>query len=259
MDMARELYRNRELVVTFAERDIASKYKQMALGIGWAVVQPLIMFVTFVIFFGSVIGLNSNERYAAFVLSALIPWQFLSGVINQSGRSLIADGHLLRKVYFPRLVPVLGKVGVAAVQFGIGLLLLLVMAPFCGATYSVHMLWLPVLGVGILLLALSIAIPLSVLTVWYRDIGILVGFGLQIWMYASPVVYPLTKIPESWRGLYLILNPAAGLLDGFRRIYAEGQPPDPGMVLTSVITALVLLAAGLLVFRRLEATVVDVI
>jgi len=257
--MARELYRNRELVVTFAERDIASKYKQMVFGIGWAVIQPLITFVTFVIFFGSVIGLNSHDRYAAFVLSALIPWQFLSGVINQSGRSLIADGHILRKVYFPRLVPVLGKVGVAAVQFGIGLVLLLIMAPLCGAVFSINWLWLPVLGLGILLLALSVAIPLSVLTVWYRDIGILVGFGLQIWMYASPVVYPLTKIPESWRGIYLLLNPAAGLLDGFRRVYAEGSPPDAGIVLTSVLTSLVLLVAGLVVFRKLEATVVDVI
>lgn len=255
-----ELWQFREVVLAFAERDVRVKYKQAAFGAAWAVLQPL----TFMAIFTLAIGRfgrfsGGGVPYAAFSLSALVPWIFLQTSINFGANKLITDAALVRKIYFPREVPVFGSVLAAGVDFLIGLVLFAVLGPFLGARPSFTWLLAPLLGIVLAILASGISLVMAGLTVYYRDFRYALPFMLQVWLFASPVIYPLTRVPEQWRDLYIVLNPAAGLLDAFRSVLALGRLPDPGPLSVSLAASAIALAVGYRLFKGLERNFADVV
>ena len=256
----RELWSFRGGMLAFAERDVRVKYKQAALGIGWAVVQPLAFMAVFVFAFGHAAKVSGGgSSYAAFTLSALVPWTFLQTGVTFGAQSLLNDSALLRKVYFPREVPVLGAVLSAVVDLGIGLILFFMLGPIFGAHVSPTWLLAPLLALPLALLAGGVGLALAALNVYYRDFRYALPFVLQLWLFASPVAYPLTVVPEQWRNLYVTLNPAAGILDGFRRALALGELPDPVTLSISVAGCAVVVWLGYRIFKRLEPNFADVV
>ena len=256
----RELAAHRGITVAFAERNIRVKYKQAVLGIAWAVLQPLIFMAVFTLTIGRIAGVPSEEvPYAAFTLSALVPWTFLSTGVSFGANALVTDGHLIRKVYFPREVPVLGAILAAVVDFAISLVLFFVVGPFLGAEISAWWLLAPLLVVPLAILAAGVSIVLGALNVYYRDFRHALPFLLQLWLFASPVAYPLSVIPAEWRVPYLIVNPAAGLIDSFTRTLALGTAPDAGALAISVAGTLVVFLVGYRLFKRLEPNFADVV
>src|SRR5262245_5682317 len=256
----RELWSYREIVVAFAERNIRVKYKQAALGIAWAVIQPLVFMIIFTLTIGRLGGVSGGGvDYAAFTLSALVPWTFLSTGVSVVANALITYGALVRKVYFPREVPILGAILAAVVDFTIALVLFFIVGPFLGARVSAWWLLAPVLAVPLTVLAAGVSLVFGALNVYYRDFRHALPFLLQLWLFASPVAYPLSVVPESWRWLYLVLNPAAGLIDAFSRTLASGQAPDPGPLAAGVAGTIVVTLVGYLAFKALEPNFADVI
>lgn len=257
----REISTFRECVWAFAVRSLRVRYAQAALGIGWAVLQPLAFLGVFVVFFGGIAGLGSGGSvgYSAFAIAALVPWQFVSSSVSFGGDSLIANSELVRKVYFPREAPVLGTIGSYLPDLGIGIVLVVALSPLTGAQLGWQLVYLPVLCLAILLPAVAVAIPLAGLAVFYRDFKYALPTGVQLWFFASPVVYPITVVSPEWRWLYALLNPVVGMLEGFRKVLAEGASPDWGLLGISVASSLVLLFIGLRLFKRLEGEFADVI
>lgn len=256
----REVWAFREVVWAFAERDVRVKYKQAVLGVAWAVLQPLAFLTVFTIIFGRVAGLSDGHAtYPAATLSALVPWMFLQTSISFGTQALQADGSLLRKVYFAREAPVLGAVISSCVDFAIGIGLLLVLAPFLGTRFSWTMVLAIPLWLLLLVLASGFSLGLGALTVYYRDFRYALPVGLQIWMFASPVAYPLTAVPARWKTVYILANPAAGILDGFRKVLGGGQPPDLGLLAVSGGATVIVAWAGYALFKRLEAGFADTV
>ena len=255
-----ELWGYRSVVVAFAERHIRVKYKQAVFGVAWAVIQPLAFMTVFTVALGRMAGVEGGGApYAAFSLSALVGWTLLQNGVSDGASTLVDDSTLLRKVYFPREVPVLGSQLAVGVDFAIGLALFVIIGPFLGAQVSFAWLLAPVLAVGLLLLGTGVSLLLAGLTVYYRDFRHALPFLLQLWLFASPVAYPLTVVPENWQFLYVALNPAAGLLDGFRRVLALGVLPDPGVLLASTAGTIVVLGVGYRLFKTLEPNFADVV
>ncbi len=256
----RELWMFRSLICALAERNLRVKYKQAALGIAWALIQPLGFLAIFVTVFGRVGGLSQGmTSYPAFALSTLVPWMFLATAVSSGSQGLLSDGALIKKVYFAREAPVLAAVLSACVDFAIGLALVLLVGPFLGMRLSwATLLVIPLWGV-LFALASGVAMALAALAVYYRDVRHALPFALQLWMFASPVAYPLSVVPEKWRGVYIVANPASGILDGFRRTMAEGRVPDPGLLAISVATTLTIACVGYLIFKRMEAEFADTI
>jgi homopolymeric O-antigen transport system permease protein len=256
----RELLRYQGITVAFAERNIRVKYKQAVLGIAWAVLQPLVFMAIFALTIGRIVSVPSEDvPYAAFTLSALVPWTFLSTAVTFGANALVTDGHLIRKVYFPREVPVLGAIVAAVVDFAISLVLFFVVGPFLGAEVSAWWLLAPLLAGPLALLAAGVSIVLGAFNVYYRDFRHALPFLLQLWLFASPVAYPLSVIPDGWRVPYLIVNPAAGLIDSFTRTLALGIAPDAGALAISLVGTLVVFLVGYRGFKRLEPNFADVV
>jgi lipopolysaccharide transport system permease protein len=254
------LWDHREIVWSFARRSFQIRYKQSVLGVLWAVVQPLATLAIFVVFFGKVARVSGGGvPYAAFALSALGPWQFVNSAVSFSSASLINEASLLRKVYFPREAPVLGALGSNLVDLGIMLTLLVLLEPVLGGHEGVSLLWTPLLVGALVLPVLGVALPLAGMAVFFRDVKYIVPFAVQFWMFASPVVYPVSRIPAHWLPLYATLNPLVGPIDGFRRVFALGRAPDGGLLAISAATGALLLVGGYLLFKRLEPEMADVV
>ena len=255
-----DLWAHRLLILAFAERDVRVKYKQAALGIAWAVIQPIVFMIVFTLTVGRLAAVNTGGvSYAAFALSSLVAWTFLQTSMTFAASSLLTDASLIRKVYFPREIPVLGAIAASYVDFAIGLVLFAIVGPFLGARPSLIWLLAPFLGLILALLAAGAACALAALNVYYRDFRYALPFALQLWLFASPVVYPLSLVPEQWRLLYVVINPAAGVLDGFRRVLTMGQLPDPKLLLFSVAGSLVIAWLGYRIFKGLEPNFADVV
>lgn len=260
MSSIRELWASRSLVLAFAERDVRVKYKQAALGAAWAILQPLGFLAIFVVFFGRVARISGGGvPYAAFALSALVPWIFLQTAVTLGSQSLLADQGLVRKVYFPREVTVLGSVASAGLDFAIALAMLLILGPFLGMNLNWTALLALPLWLALCLLASGVALGLGALNVYYRDFRYALPFLIQLWMFGSPVVYPLSSVPEAWQPLYVTLNPAAGVLDGFRRTLALGTLPDGRITSVGIAGAVVVACLGYWLFKRLERGFADAI
>jgi len=256
----RELLAFRECVWSFTVRSLRVRYKQAALGVGWAVVQPLAFLAIFIVFFGNLAGIDGGGvKYAAFAASALVPWQFVSNAVTQGADALIQDAGLLRKVYFPREAAVLGAAGSYLPDLFIGFVLIVLSSPLTGVRLGWELVFVPLLAIAIAAPALAIAIPVGALAIYYRDFKYALPFAVQIWLFASPVAYPLTTIPGDLRWMYALANPVVGPLEGFRQVFAVGAPPDWGLLGLSAASSTLLLLAGYALFKRLERHFADVV
>ncbi len=255
----KEIWRYRELVYFLTWRDIKVRYKQAVLGITWAILQPVLTMAITSVVFGVLLDVSSgNLPYPVFVLSALMPWHLFSTSLQKSSQSLVGNANLLTKIYFPRLIIPIASVLAVMVDFFISFGVLIVMMLIYQIYPGWQAFWLIPLTVLSVIAALAVGLWLSALNVQYRDVQHMVPFIIQIWMYASPIVYPIETIPTGiWRTLYG-LNPMVGVVQGFRWALFGGTPPDLTMLI-SVVVVVVLFISGLYYFRRMEKTFADVV
>ena len=255
----KELWKFRELLFFLTWRDIKVRYKQTALGAAWAILQPLLTMVLFSVIFGQLAKLPSEGvPYPIFTFTALLPWQLFAFALTQSSNSLVGSQNLITKVYFPRLVVPLSSVMAGVVDFAIAFVVLLGLIVFYGIRLTPALLLLPVFLLLALASALAVGLWLSALNVKYRDIRYVVPFLTQFWMYASPIAYSSSIVPEKWRWLYS-LNPMTGVVEGFRwAILGKSSLDVLSMSISAVVVAL-LLTGGLFYFKRMESSFADVI
>lgn len=255
----RELWAYRELLSFFIWRDVKVRYKQTVIGAGWAIIQPFFTMVIFSLFFGLLAKIPSESLpYPIFYYSALLPWTYFAGALHNSTNTMIEHQRVITKIYFPRLILPLSAVLSGLLDFGIAFTLLIGMMVFYGIVPTPAILLLPLFLLLAVATALGAGLWLSALNAIYRDVRYAVPFLVQVWMFASPVVYPSSLIPERWRWLYG-LNPMAGVIEGFRwALTGQGQPPGP-LLLVSAGAVLLLVIGGLLYFRRMEGTIADVV
>ena len=253
-----EVWTYRELLFFFVWRDIKVRYKQTLLGAGWAVVQPLMTMVVFTIFFGHLAKVPSDGLpYPVFSLMALVPWTYFASALAGCSTSLSGYQHIISKVYFPRLIIPMAAVIAPLVDFAIGFVILVAFMAWYRIVPGPSIVWLPALMLLALATAASVGVWLAALNVRYRDVRYVVPFVVQLWMFATPVAYPASLVPQRWRAVYG-LNPMAGVIEGFRWALAGG--PAPGVItLVSAAVVVVLTAGGAIYFRKLEGTFADVI
>lgn len=253
-----ELVRYRDLLYFLVVRGIKAKYAQSVLGVGWAVIQPLLTMLIFTVVFGRLAKISSDGiPYALFSFCALIPWTYFSGVLTEGSNSLIANTNMLSKVYFPRLVLPLSVLIAKLLDFSITLLVMAGLLLMYQFVPSWQLVYLPLVFVLLMVSSLGPAVLLSGLSVQYRDIKYAQTFLVQILMYAAPVVYPLSIIPEKYRLIYAI-NPMVGVIEGFRASILGTTAMPWDVIAVSSIGAIVLLFYGLYTFSRLERTFADV-
>jgi len=252
----RELWQYRELLFSLVQREISIRYKQTLIGVAWALLQPATMVLTFTIFFGRLAKIPSGDLpYPLFALTGVLLWSYFSTALSGSANSLVDYRYLLSKVYFPRLVLPLSPVITAAVDFAVALGLLVGMMLFYGILPSLTILLVPVFLLLTALTALSAGLWLAALNAMYRDVRYVLPFFIQLWMFASPVVYPSSLLPERWRWVYA-LNPMVGLIEGFRwSITGVGSMPLTLGISLSVVV--VVLLGGIAYFRKVERTLAD--
>jgi lipopolysaccharide transport system permease protein len=256
----RELWAYRELLYFLTWRDIKIRYKQAALGVAWAILQPVITMIIFSVIFGRLANLPSEGiPYPVFSFVALLPWQLFSGALSRIGNSLVSDKNLITKIYFPRLTIPLSAVGAALFDFAISFVILLGMMVAYGIKPTWSILALPFLVVFALLAAIAVGLWFAAVNVQYRDIQYALPFVVQAWMYASPVAYSTELIPKGiWRLLYG-LNPMAGVIDGFRWALLGTPFPDLPLFLMSVLVVVILLVTGLMYFKKMEEYFADLV
>ncbi len=253
------LYRYRELLYFLTWRDVIVRYKQAAVGVAWAVLQPLLTMVVFTVIFGRFAKMPSdNLPYPIFAFTALLPWNYFAQAIARSGTSLVSNANLVSKVYFPRLViPISGAIA-PLVDFVISFVILLGMMAWYGIAPTWGILALPLFTLLAVVTAVAVSLYLAALNVKYRDVGHAIPFLVQFWMYASPVVYSVSIIPEKWRLLYS-LNPMVGVIEGFRWALLGKEQPDFAVMAMSTIVVVILLGGGLVYFKRTERVFADII
>lgn len=252
-----ELWEYRELLYFLVWREIKVRYKQTALGVAWAVIQPFLTMVVFSVFFGRLAGMPSDGvPYPVFTYCALLPWQFFSFSFTQASNSVVTNQALITKVYFPRLVMPLASIGVGLLDFSIACAVLVAMMAYYGLTPGLAALTAPLWMALAVLTALGVGLWLSALNVRYRDVRYALPFLTQTWLFATPVAYSSSIVPESWRSLYA-LNPMVGVVDGFRWALLGTNEPPGLAALVSFGAVSVLLFTGLLYFRRTERTFAD--
>jgi len=252
-----EVWAYRELLGMLAWKDVSVRYKQSVAGIGWAVFQPLMTMVIFTIIFGKFAKLPSDGLpYPVFAYCALLPWNYFSQSLTGSSDSIVGSSYLITKVYFPRLVLPLGKVTSGLIDFGVAFVILLGMMAWYGIAPTFGILLLPVFMLVAMLTALGVGLWFTALNVKYRDVRFIVPYIAQFWLFASPVAYSTSLVPEKWRWLYG-LNPMAGVIEGFRWALLGKAAPDFGMILASSGAVCLVLVTGLYYFRKMEETFAD--
>ncbi len=253
-----DLWRYRELVYFLTWRDIKVRYKQTVLGAAWAILQPFFTMVVFSIFFGRLAQVPSDGiPYPIFAYCALVPWSYFAGALDRAGNSLVGSANLITKVYFPRLAIPISAVLAGLVDFVIAFVVLLGMMLYYGVFPTAAVLALPLFLLLAIVTALAIGLWLSALNVQYRDVRYTIPFLTQFWLFATPIAYSSSLVPERWRAFYG-LNPMAGVVEGFRWALLGKEPPGPLMVVSTTVVIL-LLIGGLYYFRRMERTFADVV
>jgi lipopolysaccharide transport system permease protein len=253
-----ELWTHRELLYFLTWRDIKVRYKQTALGVTWAILQPLLGMLIFTIFFGHLAHVGSDGLpYVLFSYCGLVLWTFFSNGVAQSSNSLVASSSLLTKVYFPRLVIPLGAVVAGALDLLLGICMLGILMAVYGVAPPVAVLLAPLFLLLVFATVLGVGLWFSALNVKYRDVRYIVPFLTQLWLFATPIAYPSSLLDEPWRTLYG-LNPMVGAIDGFRWAVLAGPWPGWSLAL-STASALVLMITGLYYFRRMERDFADII
>jgi len=255
-----ELWRHRELLYFLIWRDVKVRYKQTLLGAAWAILKPLFSMVIFTIIFGRLAEVPTDGAPApVFYFTALLPWILFQDGVSKASASLVAGRSLVTKVYFPRMVVPLASVLAGLVDFALSGLVLVAMMVFYGVRAGPALWSLPLFLILTLLASIGVGLWLAALNVAYRDIAYVTPFVLQAWMYASPVAYSATLIPEGAGRLAYGLNPMAGVIQGFRwAVLGVGQP-EADMLWVSLGVAGLLLVSGVAYFRRVERTFADVI
>ncbi len=254
-----ELWEYRELLYFLVWRDVKVRYKQTALGIAWAVIQPLMAMVVFSVFFGRLAGMPSDGvPYPVFAFCALLPWQLFAFALAESSNSIVVNQRLLSKVYFPRLMMPIAAVAVGLVDFAVSFVVLLIMMLYFGIVPGWSILAVPFFALLAVATALGVGLWLSALNVRYRDVRYTLPFVTQIWLFATPVAYATSLVPEAWRALYA-LNPLVGVVDGFRwaLLGTAGSPTQTVLISSGVVVAI--LVGGLFYFRRTERTFADLV
>jgi lipopolysaccharide transport system permease protein len=255
----RELWEYRELLFFFVWRDIKVRYKQTVLGALWAVIQPVTTTLLFTIFFGRLGGLSKqvNGPYALHVFVGLLPWTFFANAVALAGNSMAGSSHLISKVYFPRLLVPAAAVVSGLADFAVSFLLLLALMAWYGVAPTPQILAMPIFLAGALVCATGAGVLLAALTVTYRDFRYAIGFMMQLWMFATPVLYPIEIIPPEWRLLYA-LNPMVGVIAGFRTAVLGGRFASE-LILVSAVASVALLALGVSYFLQVERRFADII
>ena len=253
------VWQYRELLYFLIWRDVKIRYKQTILGAAWAILQPLMTMVVFTVIFGTFANIPSDGLpYPIFTYTALLPWHYFSQAISRSGDSLVSSANLISKVYFPRLIVPIAAALAPLVDFALAFVLLLGMMVWFGIFPTWGVLALPLFLLLALMTALAVSLFLSAMNVKYRDVRHTIPFLVQFWMYASPVAYPVSLVPEKWRLLYG-LNPMVGVIDGFRWALLGKSSPDFGPMAVSAAVVLALLLGGIVYFKRMERIFADVI
>jgi lipopolysaccharide transport system permease protein len=254
----RELWHYRELLHILVWRDLKVRYRQTLLGAAWVMGQPLLTALIFTLIFNRLARIEAGAvPYAAFALAGVLPWAFLAASIQGAANSLVGNSHLITKVYFPRVLLPASAVAGALVDLAVSALLMAGALAWYRIAPSPQLIFLPLVLLLAVGLSMGLGLWLAALNVKYRDVRVVLPFALTLWMYITPVVYPLSLVPPPWRALAQ-LNPALGVVEGFRWCIFGGQAPLSAMFVT-LVAALVLIASGILAFRRMEREFVDVI
>jgi len=254
-----EVWHFRELLFFLAWRDIKVRYKQSAIGAGWAVIQPLATMTIFTLIFGRLAKMPSDGvPYSVFAFTGLLPWNYFSQALTRSGASLVGSAGLISKVYFPRLIVPLSAIVPALVDFAVAFLALVCMMTWFSIVPTWRWVLLPLFLSFAAISALAVGLWLTALNVRYRDVAHTIPFLIQFWMFASPVIYPISLVPERWRALYN-LNPMAGVIQGFRWCLLGTGTLDPRALAISAVMVSALLWGGVVFFKRMERTFADVV
>jgi lipopolysaccharide transport system permease protein len=254
----RELWAYRELLWVLATRDVRVRYKQAVLGAAWAILRPLATMVVFTVIFGHLAKVPSDGYpYPVFVFAALLPWTFFSNSVAACANSLVGSSHLVSKVYFPRLVIPLAATGAPLVDFAVSTLVLIALMAWYGVPLSSSLVATPLLVALLVFASVGAGTLLSALTVAYRDFTHITPFLLQLWMYATPVVFPASLVPPKWQWV-LNLNPMTGVIEGFRSAFL-GRPFDIASLAVSAAIAVAVFAVGVAYFERVERGFADII
>jgi homopolymeric O-antigen transport system permease protein len=254
-----ELWEYRELLFFFVWRDIKVRYKQTVLGALWAIIQPLTTTFAFALLFGRLGGMarHVDGPYTLHVFAGMLPWTFFANAVTAAANSLVGSGHLISKVYFPRLLVPLSAIASGLVDFAISFVVLLIMMAIYGVAPSPSILAAPLFVVGTIAAAAGAGTLFAALVVTYRDVRYIITFALQLWLFGSPVLYSIELIPPQWRLLYAV-NPMAGLITGFRASILGGPAPAD-VILVSAASATVLVVAAVRYFVQVERRFADVI
>jgi len=255
----RELWQYRDLFYTLTVHRIRVRYKQSALGLAWAILQPLSLMLIYTVIFSVIAKVPSeNVPYAIFAYAALLPWTYFSSALTNATSGRVSHSQLVTKVYFAREIIPLTYVSAALFDFAIASTFLFALFLYFGVTLTAYVLYAIPILLLITMLATAFSLFLSALQVRFRDVGVAMPLLLQLWMFASPVVYPLSAVPQRWRTLYA-LNPMVGVIENFRRVVLQGVAPDFDSLAISTIAALILVPLAYLYFKRVEATMADII
>jgi len=254
-----ELWEYRELLYFFVWRDIKVRYKQTAIGAAWAVLQPFLTMLVFSLFFGKLAKIPANGLpYPVFYYCALLPWIYFAGALQSATNVVVEQQRVITKIYFPRVVLPISAVVAGLVDFAISFLVLLALMAYYRIAPTPAVVWLPVFLMLAVATALGMGLWLSALNAFYRDVRYIVPFLVQFWMFASPVAYPSSLVPEKWRWLYG-LNPMVGVIEGFRwALTGQGVPPGPMMAASAMAVVLVVFS-GLVYYRSMEGSIADVV
>ena len=254
-----DIWKYRELLYYLIWRDLKVSYARTQLGIGWAILRPVLTMAMFTFIFGWLTQLPSDGiPYPLFVYSALLPWQLFARIVAGAGSSMIANENLLTKVYFPRLIAPLSITVTGVVDFVIGFAVLLGMMWYYQSPLTTAVWVLPGLVIVTLAAGLGVGLWIAALKVWCRDIGNAQPFLTQLWLFATPVIYPASLVPEGWRTWYA-LNPMVGVVEGFRKALLTTESQSDFMIVPSVMVAGLVLVSGLYFFRRTEQTIADAV
>jgi lipopolysaccharide transport system permease protein len=255
----RELWNYRDLLIMWTLREVRIRYKQSFLGAAWALLQPLVLMLVFTLVFSFLTRVPTGDvPYPLFCYTALLSWTFLAGAVSFAAPSLINNVNLVSKVYFPREILPIATVGAALVDFLVASILFVLMLFYYGTPLTMALLWVPVLLVIQVALTLGVVFFISALSVRFRDVRFLVPLGLQIWMFASPIIYPATLVPARLRPFY-DLNPMAGIISGYRAAVIHGTAPETGSLVAAAVISFALLVLGYLHFKRAETVFADII
>lgn len=253
-----ELIYYRDLLWFLTVRGIKAKYAQSVMGVSWAIIQPLFSTLVFTVVFGKLAKIESdNAPYFLFSFVALVPWTFFANTLTESANSLVANANMISKVYFPRLVLPLSSIFSKGLDFLISLILLCVFLVIYQVVPAWEIIFLPWMLIVLLMTSLGIGMILSAMAVQYRDVKHAMTFGVQLLMYAAPVVYPTTNVPEKWQVLYA-LNPMVGVIESFRSVFLGTLPFPYSWMMSGTIVSVVLFVFGLFYFKRMERTFADV-